>query len=80
MDKESLALLEDLFEQAAADFAAHGFARVNTQLANPTRERIQHAGEFLLERAAERFPNLDPYVSSSSDGTINLVLGRHKTQ
>ncbi|MDA8485420.1 hypothetical protein NNO07_20325 [Pseudomonas resinovorans] len=73
-------LLEDLFEQAALDVLAHGFASVSIRLPNPTRERIQHAGEFLLERAAESFPALDPYVSSNAEGTINLVLDRRRAR
>ncbi|WP_044872781.1 hypothetical protein [Pseudomonas sp. LFM046] len=80
MDRKTLVLLEELFEQAAADVEASGFVRTSIRLANPTRERIRQAGEFLLERAAERFPTLDPYVSSDADGTINLVLDRQRTR
>ena len=43
-------LLEDLFEQAARDVLANGFASVSIRLPNPTRERIQHARAFLLDR------------------------------
>jgi hypothetical protein len=80
MDRKTLVLLEELFGQAAEDLEASGFARTRIQLANPTRERIRQAGEFLLVRAAERFPTLDPYVSSDTDGTINLVLDRQRTR
>ncbi|MCO6057861.1 hypothetical protein NG726_14425 [Pseudomonas sp. MOB-449] len=78
MDRGTQALLDDLFEQAAAELAANGFTKVSATLAIPTRKRIQHAGEYLLERATERFPTLDPYVSSRSDGTVTLVLDDHK--
>ncbi|MFC5698552.1 hypothetical protein ACFPU0_23795 [Pseudomonas sp. GCM10022186] len=80
MDRETLVLLDGLIERAAAKVAAEGVARESIRLANPTRERIRHAGEYLLERAADRFPTLDPYVSSSVDGSITLVLDRQKTR
>ncbi len=80
MDKKTLVLLEELFAQAAADVESSGFARASTRLETPTRERIQEAGEFLLERAADRFPALDPYVSSNADGTITLVLDQERTR
>ncbi|WP_077524078.1 hypothetical protein [Metapseudomonas resinovorans] len=80
MDRKTLVLLEELFEQAAADVEASGFARVSTRIETPTRERIQEAGEFLLERTAVRFPALDPYVSSNADGTITLVLDYQRTR
>ncbi|MDH4565667.1 hypothetical protein E8E95_03140 [Pseudomonas sp. BN414] len=80
MDRKTLVLLEELFEQAAADLEASGFARTSTQLETPTRERVQEAGEFLLELAAVRFPALDPYVSSNADGTITLVLDYQRTR
>ncbi len=80
MDRETLVLLDGLFERAAAAVAAEGFARESIRLANPTRERIRLAGEYLLERAADRLPTLDSYVSSSVDGSITLVLDRQKTR
>ncbi|MFZ6046711.1 hypothetical protein ACFW0H_11350 [Pseudomonas sp. CR3202] len=80
MDRETLVLLEGVLERAAAKVAAEGFARESVKLANPTRERIRLAGEYLLERAADRLPALDAYVSSSVDGNITLVLDRQKTR
>ncbi|MCY1273945.1 hypothetical protein D9M68_362100 [compost metagenome] len=80
MDRETLVLLDELLERAAAELKANGLARESTRLADPTPERIQLAGELLVERAADRFPTLDPYVSSSADGTISLVLDARKTR
>jgi hypothetical protein len=80
MDRETLVLLDELIERAAAELEANDFARESIRLANPTRERIQLAGELLVERAADRFPTLDPYVSSSADGSITLVLDSQKTR
>ena len=80
MDRATLVLLDELFERAAAELQAHGFARESIKLANPTPERIRLAGELLVERAADRFPSLDPYVSSSADGTITLVLDSQRAR
>lgn len=80
MDKKTVVLLERLLEKAAADVDANGFARASLQLDNPTRERIRYAGEYLVERAAEKFPALDLYVSSDADGTIDLILDRLRTR
>jgi hypothetical protein len=74
MDRDTLVLLDELLERAAAALQASGSARESIRLANPTPERIRLAGELLVEQAADRFPTLDPYVSSSADGTITLVL------
>ncbi|MCY1302718.1 hypothetical protein D9M70_523950 [compost metagenome] len=80
MDRETLVLLDELFERAAAELQANGFARESIRLANPAPERIRLAGEWLVERAADRFPTLDPYVSSSVDGTITLVLDSQRAR
>lgn len=80
MDRETLAVLADLIERAATALETHGFARESIVLANPTRELILLAGECLVEQAADRFPVLDPYVASSTDGTITLVLDIRKTR
>ncbi|MDH4873402.1 hypothetical protein [Pseudomonas sp. BN515] len=80
MDRETLAVLADLVERAATALEANGWARESIVLANPTRERILLAGEFLVEKAADRFPALDPYVASSTDGTITLVLDPQKAR
>lgn len=80
MDRETLVLLDELIERVAAELQANGCARDSILLANPTRERIRLAGELLVERAADRFPTLDAYVSSSADGTIDLVLDCRRTR
>ncbi|MDH4563854.1 hypothetical protein [Pseudomonas sp. BN411] len=80
MDLETLAVLADLVERAATALEANGRARESIVLANPTRERVLLAGEFLVEQAADRFPALDPYVASNTDGTITLVLDRQKAR
>ena len=80
MDRATLVLLDELLERAAAELEANGFARESIRLPKPTLERIRLAGELLVERAADRFPSLDPYVSSSADGTITLVLDGRKTR
>ncbi|WP_137823813.1 hypothetical protein [Pseudomonas sp. D(2018)] len=80
MDRATLVLLDELFERAAAELATNGFARESIRLPNSTSERIRLAGELLVERAAERFPALDPYVASRADGTITLVLDSRKTR
>ncbi|MDH4608483.1 hypothetical protein [Pseudomonas sp. BN102] len=80
MDRATLVLLDELFERAAAELQANGLARESIRLAKPTPERIRLAGELLVERAADRFPTLDPYVSSSADGTITLVLDSQRAR
>ncbi|MBD2839789.1 hypothetical protein ID144_22340 [Pseudomonas sp. JM0905a] len=80
MDRETLAVLADLVERAATALETHGFARESIVLENPTHDRLLLAGEFLVEQAADRFPALDPYVASSTEGTITLVLDPEKTR
>jgi hypothetical protein len=80
MDRETLAVLADLVERVATALQTTGLARESIVLANPTRERVLLAGEILVEQVADRFPALDPYVASSTDGTITLVLDRQKTR
>lgn len=80
MDRATLVQLHELLQRAAAEAVATGFARESIRLTNADREQIRLAGELLVERAAERFPTLDPYVSSNPDGTITLVLDSRKTR
>lgn len=80
MDKLTLLLLDELIELAAADLATKDFSRQCLRLSNPTHERMREAGELLVERAADRFPELDPYVASNADGNLCLVLDRTSTR
>lgn len=80
MDKATLILLDEMLERAAASISAGRIAKESIRLKNPTRERIQLAGETLVERAADLYPELDAYVSSSTEGTINLVLRARNRQ
>ncbi|MCY1371105.1 hypothetical protein D9M69_582360 [compost metagenome] len=74
MDRETVILLEEMLERAAASVYAGRIARESITITNPTRERIRLAGETLLERAADLYPELGAYVSSSTEGVITLVL------